>query len=265
MNYRMKLPILLAAFASLLFANAANAQLKIYYIRHAEGGHNVKKQWQDKGIPQAEWPAYVGDPNQFTPKGLEQVTAGTQKLQKYRFDFIASSSMWRARNTVLPYLKLRKQKAEVWPGLMESPGGRDILADDLIEVTEDIVNKGRALPELPEEEKAFFEYRKDTKSIHKKAPKGSSRRIQYAYTKKVMLQVIERLQERFGGTDQSILLVGHNSSGTALMKLLLQSEPAEEAQGPLDNFGMWMVEQQEDGSFELKIHNDRPYETKSDK
>ena len=29
-------------------ASRSEAQLKIYYIRHAEGGHNVKKAWEEK-------------------------------------------------------------------------------------------------------------------------------------------------------------------------------------------------------------------------
>lgn len=40
-------------------------KLRIYYIRHAEGGHNVKREW---GIfPKSEWPSYVGNREAFTP------------------------------------------------------------------------------------------------------------------------------------------------------------------------------------------------------
>ena len=57
------------------------------------------------------------------------------------------------------------------------------------------------------------------------------------------------IEKRFGGSDSSILLAGHNSAGVSLMKLLIQDEPAEIARRGLDNTGMWMVEQQEDGSI----------------
>ncbi|MEN8773123.1 MAG: histidine phosphatase family protein [Akkermansiaceae bacterium] len=70
----------------------------------------MKKVWEGKGLPESEWPSYVGNPNQFTPKGLKEVIATTEKLQKYQFDFVASSPMWRARNTILPYLKAAKYR-----------------------------------------------------------------------------------------------------------------------------------------------------------
>ena len=35
----------------------------MYYVRHAEGGHNAKRRYMEKGIPKSEWPAYVGNPN----------------------------------------------------------------------------------------------------------------------------------------------------------------------------------------------------------
>jgi hypothetical protein len=40
-----------------LGAGDVYAGLKIYYIRHAEGGHNVKKAWEAKGVPKSEWPS----------------------------------------------------------------------------------------------------------------------------------------------------------------------------------------------------------------
>lgn len=43
-------------------------RLKIYYIRHVEAGHNVKREW---GIyPKNEWPAYVGNHEAFLLKVL---------------------------------------------------------------------------------------------------------------------------------------------------------------------------------------------------
>ncbi|MDP4996164.1 MAG: hypothetical protein NWQ16_08095, partial [Akkermansiaceae bacterium] len=53
------------AFFTVL-SSMVEAGLKIYYIRHAEGGHNVKKEWEDKGVPEKEWPEYVGNPDMFT-------------------------------------------------------------------------------------------------------------------------------------------------------------------------------------------------------
>ncbi|MEP2776167.1 MAG: histidine phosphatase family protein [Luteolibacter sp.] len=254
----MKSSIILTLALSAVFSNMADAGLKIYYIRHAEGGHNVQKAWEDKGVPEAEWPAYVGNPDMFTPKGLEEVVTGTEKLQKYEFDFIASSPLWRARNTILPYLKDREQKAEVWPELKEATGMLTILAEDIPDVKEDIFNKGKPL-EIPEDEAEFFHFREGVTNDYASAPKDSSEEMKVAYTKAAALHVIKLIESRFGGSDKSILLAGHNSSGVSLMKLLIQKEPGGEARRGLENTGIWMAEQQEDRSYKLMMYNDQPY------
>ena len=257
----MKRYILLTIISSVVLSNIANAGLKIYYIRHAEGGHNVKKAWQAKGVPQSEWPSYVGNPDVFTPKGLKEVVIGTEKLQKYHFDLIASSPLWRARNTILPYLEARKQKAEIWPELKEASGMLTILDPNLPEVKEEILNKGKAI-EIPKNEKDFFKLRPGAENHYKSVPKGSPAELKVAYTKHAAQHVIQLIKSRYGDSDKSILLAGHNSSGVSLLKLLIQFEPTGKARRGLNNVGIWMVEQQEDGSFKLMMYNDEPYEHK---
>ena len=230
----------------------SEAGLKIYYIRHAEGGHNVRKAWEEKGIPESEWPSYVGNPNVFTPRGEKEVVAATEKLQDYSFDFIATSNAWRARNTILPYLKVTKQTAEVWPELREGRGMLTILSKDIPEVDIEILNLGDPI-ELPEEEKNFFVLRKDSPNDYKKYPRGSEENVKVAYMKHVSLHAIGMIEKRFGGTEKSILLAGHNSSGVSLLKLLLKEEP-ENKRG-ITSSGIWMVEQQEDGTYQLKMYN----------
>lgn len=226
--------------------------LKIYYIRHAEGGHNVKKTWEEKGIPESEWPSYVGDPNQFTPRGEREVGETTEKLQDYNFDFIATSNIWRVRNTILPYLKVSKQTAEVWPELKEGPGMVTILSEDVPDLDIEILNLGKPI-ELPDMEKDFFVLRSDSPNDYKSTPNGSERGLKVAYTKHVSLHAIEMIEKRFGGTNKSILLAGHNSSGVSLLKLLLKKAP-ENKRG-ITSSGIWMVEQQKDGTYHLKIYN----------
>ena len=125
-RYRPACATLIFALALLQFGSVLSLAgdsikgLRIYYIRHAEGGHNVKQDWIDAGIPEEEWPDYVGDPDQFTPLGLTQVETATKKLQNTHFDFIGVSPLWRCRNTVLPYLKVMGSKGEIWPELRES-------------------------------------------------------------------------------------------------------------------------------------------------
>jgi phosphohistidine phosphatase SixA len=68
------------------------------------------------------------------------------------------------------------------------------------------------------------------------------------------------IEKRFGGTDQSILLTGHGTSGRSLLKLLLQEE-SKRIVG-FKNTGIWMVEQQDDRSYQLKMYNGEDYSEK---
>lgn len=242
-----------------MVSGIAEAGLKIYYIRHAEGGHNVKKAWQEKGIPESEWPAYVGDPDVFTPKGLKEVAKATEKLWKYQYDFIASSPAWRAHNTIAPYLKATNQQAEIWPELREGPGMVTILSDDIPDVKVKILNKGEAIT-LTKKESEHLKIRPGAENNYKKYPRDSSENEKVAYMKHATLHAIKLIEKRFGGSDQSILLAGHNSAGVSLLKLLLKEAPTGDARRGLINTGIWMVEQQEDGSYELMVYNDKPYQ-----
>ena len=245
---------------SMLFticSSDAMAGLKIYYIRHAEGGHNVKSEWEKKGIPKSEWPEYVGNHDMFTPKGLKEVETATEKLKKYKFDFIATSPLWRARNTIMPYLKETKQQAEVWPELKEGTGMTMILSPDLPEVKPPILNEGDSI-HVPKKERDYIKRRPGGKRYYKRC-RSDKEELRTAYMKYVTEHAISLIKERFGNSDKSILLAGHNSSGVSLMKLLIGEAPGGEARRGIDNTGMWMVEQQEDGSFKLLMYNDKPY------
>lgn len=52
----------------------------------------------------------------------------------------------------------------------------------------------------------------------------------------------------------------HGTSGRLLLKLLLQKDSKGIA--GFGNTGIWMVEQQEDGSYQLKIYNGEVYSEK---
>ena len=254
----LKSRLILVTVFSVLCSSIANAGLKIYYIRHAEGGHNVKKQWEAKGVPESEWPPYVGNPDEFTPKGIEEVKSGTEKLNAYDFDFVATSPLWRARNTVRPYLDAKKKIAEIWPELAEAAGMIEILDKDLPEVKGEILNKGKAM-QIEEDEKGVLIFREGVENNYKGAPRGSIDRLNVAHTKHVTLHVIDLIEKRFGNSEKSILLTGHNSAGVSLLKLLLQEAPTGNAKRGIRNVGLWMVEQQDDGSYQLMMYNDEPY------
>jgi len=241
------------------FAYQADAGLKIYYMRHAQSGKNVEKVWEKKDVPKSEWPAYVGNPGVFTPAGERQVVAATEKLKAYSFDFIASSPLWRARNTILPYLKVTKRKAEIWPELTEGHGHGSILSKDIPVLGKEILNQGEPII-LPDKEKPFFNLRDDAKNNYSRYSEEWDGKVKAAYMKHALLSAVAMIEKRFGGTDQTILLAGHGTSGRSLLKLLLKKD--SKGIVGFKNTGIWMVEQQEDGSYQLKMYNGEDYSEK---
>lgn len=238
--------------------------LKIYYIRHAEGGHNVKKNWEKHSeIPKDEWPAYVGDPNIFTPMGKGQLVRVPIKLKKYQFDFIASSPIWRTRNTILPYMKEVGAKGEVWPELAEQRASALILFADLPVPTDPILGEGRLI-ELPAEELPYFSLREDGKNQFKAPKVGTTREHDErssAAARLVIQKALDMIQDRFGGTDKTILLAGHGSSGKAILRMLTK-DPLLDLPA-ISNTGIWMVEEQPNGEFKLMIFNDVPLKNRN--
>lgn len=241
--------------------NDCQAGLKIYYIRHAEGGHNVKEDW--KHIPKNLWPSYVGDSGQFTPKGKVEQSAVSKKLQKYEFDFIASSPIWRARQTILPYLKEMDAQAEIWPELAELSARSVILKKGLPKPKVKILGEGDEI-EISDDEAEYFTLRPNAKhefempDFDDEEDDDEREEKEAGAAKVVIKSVLDLIQERFGGTDKTILLVGHGSSGKAIFRMLTQDK-----QSGIDsilNTGIWMAEEQSDGSFDLIMHNDKPWD-----
>ena len=241
------------------FAFQADAGLKIYYIRHAQCGHNVKRVCEKKVVPKSEWPSYVGNPDVFTPAGEKQVVAATEKLKAYSFDFIASSPLWRARNTIMPYLKVTNRRAEIWPELREGHGHGSILSQDIPVLQKEILNLGEPII-LPDKEKPFFTMRDDAKNNYSAYSEEWDGTVKAAYMKHALLSAVAMIEKRFGGTDQTILLAGHGTSGRSLLKLLLKKD--SKGIVGFKNTGIWMVEQREDGSYELKMYNGEDYSEK---
>jgi broad specificity phosphatase PhoE len=246
--------VLFAVACLFLFVTPSEAGLKIYYLRHGEAGHNVVKEWAK--TPKEERPVYVGNPNVFTPKGETQVAAVAGKLQKYHFDFIAVSSMWHTRHTILPYLKATDTKAEIWPELHEINGGSGILSAKLPPPSSPILNAGTPV-KLPPDEAPYFSLRAGATNDFKLPPEKDGE--QESACRFVVQSAIDMIHQRFGGTDKAILLVGHGNSGKAMLRLLTNNRLADIP--PMANTGIWMVEEQPNGQFKLEIYNDAPYET----
>ncbi|MDB5327411.1 MAG: Broad specificity phosphatase PhoE [Phycisphaerales bacterium] len=225
-------------------ASPCLAGLKIYFLRHAEGGHNVLSQWKDK--PKGQWPAYVGNENMLTPKGEKQVSAVPGKLAPYHFDFIACSPTWRTRKTILSYLQEHGIKAEIWPELEEYAYFHE--PDPTPAPNAGLFSNGPEVA-IPETEAALFTLRDDD---HRRIAPSKEKKQATADINAIRERTIQIIRDRFGGTEQSILLVGHGTNGGTLLKSLLHNQklpyPA--------NASIWMIEQQKDGSFQLMIMND---------
>lgn len=228
------------------------AGLKIFYVRHAESGSNVEKQWQNK--PKESWSDYVGKADAFSDKGKTQLQPLAEKLQPYTFDHIFVSPKWRTRHTILPYLKITNQRAVIWPELIEGSGGSAIASSKTKIPTEDIFNKGEPI-EIPAEEKAFFTLRPDGKNHFLAPTHGEERTRHISCMRAASLRTIELLKQRYAGQDKNILLIGHGSAGKGLFLNLTTN--GKKAKGQMKNTGLWIAEEQEDGSFKLIMFNDK--------
>lgn len=239
----------------------AQAGLKIYYLRHGETGANAEYEWRDKGVPRDQWPSYVGNAGVFSPRGEEQVKAVPDKLKNHTFDFIAVSPLWRARNTILPHLRATNQKGEIWPELAEAEDDFKALmehvneSDKLPPPSPDILTGGEPIV-LPDDEKEFFTLRPGGEKLEKLGH-GS---LQKAADRKALLDhTIGLIRERFGGSDKTILIVGHGNAGRLLAHALTGDKHVLDDGVYIYNTCLWMAEEQPDGTFKLEMYNDKPW------
>lgn len=229
-----------------LLVHAAQAELTIYYVRHAEGGHNVLRQFKESDIPKDQWPAYVGNHDIFTPLGIEQVATLTESLPDIPFDFIAVSPTWRTRNTILPYLKKHGYQGEIWPELAEIKNFYPP-EEPPPEPPGDSFFQGIGPVQLDAGEEAWFHLRPDEAGQRLYAG-DTLGRVQY------MTQRIEDLlRERFGPQDATVLLVGHATASAALLRQLTRNPAFKERH--IGNTRIWVVQENEEGSFSLKVYN----------
>jgi broad specificity phosphatase PhoE len=246
--------IVAGIFLCLLVMVPCEAGFKVYYIRHAEFGHNLVKEYEN--IPKEQWPSYVGDSNAITPKGREQVVEATAKLKKLQFDFIACSPVYRCRQTILPYLRDTKQTAEIWPELAEFTSKViPLFFDETLPPPGPNPLRGEPV-KLPDDEKPFFSLRPGGARLFKPASvKNLPQRA--SDTKASLENTVTLLRKKFGGTDKSILLSGHGNNGRALLQVILPKHQRSETIRMV-NTGIWMVEEQPDGTFALRMLNDAP-------
>jgi len=226
-------------------AGAVQAALTIYYLRHGEAGHNVVKQFVQSGTPTNQWPAYVGNPNMFTPTGAVQVRGVAAKLLPYKFDLIAVSPLWRTRHTILPYLNETGRTAEIWPELTETAHFDPVRNLD----TAPLVTGARLL-NVPVDEQSVFKLRTDPAGCCALTATNGVEAVGLA------AETLRLLRARFGTNDATVLLVGHGTAGETLIRYLLRNPNWT---GGAQNATIWMAQEKSDGTFELKMFNSAPY------
>lgn len=241
----------------LLSSQIVQAGLKIFYIRHAEGGHQVVDQF--RAIPKSEWPAYAGNGDLLTPHGEQQAESLAKELRLYHFDFIAVSPYLRCQRTILPYLLATGQKAEIWPELEEISGIGMGLPAASLPPPSDYLYRGQPIAIAPEAAGAF--------TLRPGAPNwldfGKDEAQIGANSREAIRQTIRLLLKRFGGQDKSVLLVGHTEAGKYLLRALVDDDTllqyGSEYGESIPNAAMWMAEQEPGGRFKLWILNDQQY------
>ena len=203
--------------------------MDIYFVRHAETLSNASR------VNNSE------NSNTFSAKGIEQITTLTGKLKRMHFDAILVSSVPRAINTILPYLKETGQKAEIWPEVAEccwQHDRGDITAGKLI-LTSKI--------QLSAEQEAYFSFR-DTNSANNYGNDS------YADGVAHVRHAEDLLKQRYFGSGKTVLIVGHYHSGDVLLSDLL-GIPFDELPS-LRNAQLAHLHQGDDGRFTLVSINE---------
>lgn len=226
---------------------AAEAQLTVFYLRHAEGGHNVVDQFVKAGIPTNEWPAYVGNENAFSPQGEAQAQATATNLLAYRFDFIAVSPKWRTRHTILPYLQATGQKAEIWPELGETANTDQLPAAGGL--NPELWHGARSIRLTPEETN-YFTFRADGTGRRELVVSNQVEAVACAR------RVEQLLHERFQSQPAHVLLVGHGNASRTLLRSWTRQPDLNLPH--MKNVHLWAATERAEGGLVLDFYNERP-------
>ncbi len=201
-----------------------SAALEVYFVRHAETLANVSGVHTTKTN------------TTFTQRGEEQIKILTSQLKEHQFDAILVSSLPRALNTVLPYLRASSQTGEVWPELAEccwqspqsSPAKGELIAAAPIT--------------LSQEQLSYFTFRDS-------ASQFDYRNVSYNDGVVQVTHAVQLLKQRYFGMNQTILIVAHYHSGQVLISELL-GVPRQQLP-PLKNAELLHLHQDDAGCIHL--------------
>ena len=228
MIYRVAIMIaLISSLFSIPVYAGDFSPLNIYFARHGETLGNVTHKHT------------AFNDRTFSDDGSRQVAELTTKLDEIQFDHILVSPVYRAMNTVFPYLKKHNLQAQIWPELAEccwqkERGGKasHIGRGDRIEVD-------------PEMQPHFiFADKPDSREFKARDYADGMLMVSTAY---------ERLLKSYSGSGKTILIVGHYHSGGRLIELLQRYYP--EGNYQLSNGKITQLQENPDGSFNLIASN----------
>ena len=221
-------------FINGIFAEDARKGLDLYFIRHAETVANSTGQHSEDSQ------------SIFSKEGESEVADLTKTLSGHRFDAICVSPQKRTRNTILPYLKEQNATAEIWPELDECC----YQTDRNVQPSPVAFAKGGKII-MDDTEQKYFKFRDNGMDYFYKGGNYADGllRIRKAYI---------LLNERFGRSGKSILVIGHGLAGGRLIEILMGKEPeGKEFPG---NARIWHLQEQPDGKFKLIRFNIHPAE-----
>ncbi|ATX80085.1 Broad specificity phosphatase PhoE [Mariprofundus aestuarium] len=201
--------------------------LNIYFARHGETLGNLTHKH-----------THFND-RTFSDDGVRQVEELTAKLGEIKFDHILVSPVYRAMNTVFPYLRKHNLKAEIWPELAECcwQKERNGKASHL--------SRGSSI-KVEADMQPYFIF----------ADKSDSREFKardYADGIFMVTTAFERVVKNYSGSGKAILIVGHYHSGGRLIELLQRLYP--EGNNKLSNGKITQLQENPDGSFNLIASN----------
>lgn len=201
----------------------------LYFVRHGETNGNLGGQYN-----LTSW-------GTLTERGFQQAEELAVRLTDIAFDEIIVSPLERAVLTVLPYLKRNNRKAQAWPEFCEMGGRKDVVQElpkeirygpplQLPDVARGYVELDPAVPGcLPPDRETYIE---------------GQRRAEMA---------ANRIVERYGGREITVLMVAHACNGARVLESLLRIEMLGRFQH--DNCGITLMRQKQNGEFIMLCMN----------
>lgn len=163
----------------------------------------------------------VANADSLSPRGLKQAEALAVSLQSRTIDQVLVSPLHRAQQTIAPYLAATGRTAEIWPELAEACWH---------ELREPPAKAWDAQPaNLSESLRSHFFFRggEAIRPVHPESFGTGLRRVYDA---------LERLEENFGGSGQTILIVSHGHFIREMINRMLRLPDPQRF--PHDNCGM---------------------------